>query len=243
MIDFHAHVDLYRSPLRVAERTNRENLFTLAVTTSPRAWKATSQMFRRFQNIHVALGMHPEIVDEKYPELGMLLDGIEKEKFVGEVGLDGSLGAGALFKRQLFVFESVIRRCEECGSRVLSIHSRNAVKDVLTILRKYPKCGVKILHWFSGSIEELDEALNLGCMFSVNRLMTMTRRWRIMAEHIPLDRLLLETDGPFAMFAGRAIYPWEAGETLPALSAQYGIDSRSMERRLRTNLKIILGAI
>ena len=62
MIDFHCHLDLYPDALKLLPETARRNEFTLVVTTSPRAWLATSRVFAGYDNIKVALGMHPEII-------------------------------------------------------------------------------------------------------------------------------------------------------------------------------------
>jgi TatD DNase family protein len=66
MIDFHTHLDLYPNALEIFPRVNSENCFTLAVTTSPHAWLASKKIFSGYDNIKVALGLHPEIVTEKW---------------------------------------------------------------------------------------------------------------------------------------------------------------------------------
>ena len=53
-----------------------------------------------------------------------------------------------------------------------------------------------VMHWFSGSSDELGRALRLGCSFSVGERMLATRRGREYARQLPAARLLLETDLP-----------------------------------------------
>ena len=62
MIDFHCHLDLYENSIKMLPVVADKNIFTLVVTTSPRAWQLTSQLFVGYENIHVAIGLHPEIV-------------------------------------------------------------------------------------------------------------------------------------------------------------------------------------
>jgi len=171
MIDLHTHLDLYPNALDILARVNKENRFTLAVTTSPRAWLATSQVFKGHENIMVALGLHPEVADQKFSELNLLLSSIHKADFIGEVGIDGSSKYSKTLEKQELIFDSTIRECEKAGGRIISIHSRGAASKILSIIRKYPSCGTPILHWFSGSITELKEAVEMRCYFSVNSLM------------------------------------------------------------------------
>lgn len=56
------------------------------------------------------------------------------------------------------------------------IHSRGAASKILSVIKKYPGCGTPILHWFSGSIAELKEAIEMRCYFSVNSLMLKRKR-------------------------------------------------------------------
>ena len=126
MIDFHCHLDLYPDALNLLPIVAERNLFTLVVTTSPRAWQATSRVFAGYDNIKVALGLHPEIVEKKASERSLLVSCISKTKFVGEIGLDGSRIYQETMPLQEAIFIEALEECERCGGKVLSIHSRNA---------------------------------------------------------------------------------------------------------------------
>ncbi len=80
MIDLHSHLDLYPDAFKVLSRVLKENIFTLVVTTSPRAWQATSRVLSKYDNIEVALGMHPEIVGKKANEHELLISSILTSK-------------------------------------------------------------------------------------------------------------------------------------------------------------------
>lgn len=64
-MDLHCHLDLYPNPLELAHKVNEQCGFTLLVTTSPKAWVATSKRMKVFSNIQTALGLHPEIAHLK----------------------------------------------------------------------------------------------------------------------------------------------------------------------------------
>jgi len=239
MIDLHTHLDLYPNVLDILPRVNKENCFTLAVTTSPRAWVATSQVFKGFNNIKTALGLHPEIADQKFHELELLLSLIPKVDYIGEVGIDGSSRYSKTFDKQELIFESTIRECKRLGGRIISIHSRGAASKILSIVRKYPDCGTPILHWFSGSFSELIEAVKMSCYFSVNSQMTYSKRGRDLVSRIPSELVLPESDGPFSTLNGKPIMPWDAMNVCTDLSDIWSIPRHETERMVFNNFKKI----
>lgn len=240
MIDFHSHLDLYPNPLNILHRVNEENRFTLTVTTSPKAWIATSQVFSGYKNIHVSLGLHPEIVNKKYKELDLLLTLIPETPFIGEVGIDGSPRYSQTLNKQTFIFEKIIYNCETAGGRIISIHSRKAESKILSILDKYPGCGKPVLHWFSGSMSDLQHAIELGCFFSINPIMAASKKGKEFISRIPPEKILPESDGPFASIQNKPIMPWEAIKIVPYLSKYWSVSPQTTKKILLENLHNIL---
>lgn len=240
MIDCHCHLDLYPNALDILSETNKRNYFTLAVTTSPRAWLATSRVFSGYEKIQVALGLHPEIVEKKFNELELLLSCISKTRFIGEVGIDGSKAHYSTLNKQKLVFESIIDQCNVLGGRVISIHSRGAVSDVLNILKKYPNCGFPVLHWFTGNLKELKVAIDMHCYFSINLKMLMGQKGRALVERIPYEFVLPESDGPFISKNGRVIFPWEAIEICDVLSTVWNVSNEQAKEILFSNCNRVM---
>ena len=56
-----------------------------------------------------------------------------------------------------------------------------------------------IFHWFTGSIAQLEKAIEIGCYFSINPGMLKTKSGMEVIKAIPIDHVLLETDAPFAL--------------------------------------------
>jgi TatD DNase family protein len=137
MIDMHTHLDLYPDALKIIDKVNKINIFTLAVTTSPKAWLVTSKVFENYKNIYVSVGLHPEIVESKANEVDLLIDCIKNTNFVGEVGIDGSTRFSKSLLLQTRIFERVLQECEIQKGKIISIHSRGAESEVLTLLKKY----------------------------------------------------------------------------------------------------------
>ncbi len=237
MIDLHTHLDLYSNALDILARVNKENHFTLAVTTSPRAWVATSRVFKGYENIKVALGLHPEVADQKFNELDFLLSSIHKTDFIGEVGIDGSAKYSKTLEKQQLIFDSTIRECEKAGGRIISIHSRGAASKTLSIIGKYQNCGTPILHWFSGSMAELKEAVEMRCYFSVNSQMLKSKKGKDLVARIPCELVLPESDGPFATLNGKPIMPWEAIDICSDLSKIWDIPISVAKRQVMNNFE------
>lgn len=131
----------------------------LAVTTSPRAYHATSRVFAGEPRIHVALGLHPEVAEAKAGEERLLVQLIANSPLIGELGLDGSSRFRQSLAVQKRIFTAAIAECERQGGRGISIHSRGAASAVLDVLDAHPRCGKPVLHWFTGSERELARAI------------------------------------------------------------------------------------
>ena len=93
-------------------------------------------------------------------------------------------------------FCELIERCRYDEKKIITIHSRRAVSKILEIIGHNFQFK-PILHWFTGNREELQEAIERGCFFSVNGAMLGSKRFLDLLPIIPSDRILLETDSPF----------------------------------------------
>ncbi|WP_343674910.1 Qat anti-phage system TatD family nuclease QatD [Paraburkholderia heleia] len=240
MMDFHCHLDLYPGARDVYKEASERNSFTWLVTTSPKAFSATSRVLGASPTVLITPGLHPEIAHERASELGLLLQQIEATRTVGEVGLDGSPRYRQHYEVQRRIFNAVVRRCAELGGRTLSIHSRRAVRDVLAELTQHPGYGTAVLHWFSGTIPELKAADAQGCWFSIGPAMFESASGRSLAEKMPRDRVVPESDGPFAKTDGAPVMPWSADETARRLSPLWGLSQEETAETLTSNGKRLL---
>lgn len=242
MIDFHCHLDLYPDGLEVARQTNQWNDFTLVVTTSPRAYHATSRVFGRLPRLHVALGLHPEVAEAKAAELDALVAGIREVRFVGEIGLDGSLPHRKSLPVQERIFKAALGECARQGGRVMSIHSRGAEQNVVQLISLAVPVGVPVLHWFSGALGTLEDACKLGCWFSVGPAMLSGEKGRRLTARMPMDRILPETDGPFAKVGAKPLMPWQAMDVSHTLAELWGVELQHARDQLSENLERLLKA-
>jgi TatD DNase family protein len=237
MIDFHCHLDLYPNPEAVVRECVSRGVYVLSVTTTPSAWRGTSALARGASRIRTALGLHPQIVHERKGELPLFEQLLPEVRYVGETGLDGSPEYKQSWDDQLRAFTQILDLCEKAGGRVLTIHSRRAARQVLDRLTEYPRAGTPILHWFSGSPSELVRAVDLGCWFSVGPAMLAGQKGRALASRMPRERVLTETDGPFAQLEGRAAMPWDAEQATKLLAEVWGIPMQEAAKQVSDNLR------
>ena len=236
----HCHLDLYPNSLQLLNEVARRNLFTLVVTTSPRAWLATSNVFSGHPNIEVGLGLHPEIVHLKHTERNILMDEIKNVRFVGEVGIDGSMEHKSTLEMQVSIFNDVLNECQLQGGKILSIHSRGATKHTLDLLDKYPQLGTPILHWFSGTEKDLIRAVERGCWFSVGPVMLKSKKGLSLLSNMPLNRILPESDGPFAQIKNIPVMPWQAFDITETIALSFNISIAEARKNMTANLRKLL---
>ncbi|MDZ7866000.1 Qat anti-phage system TatD family nuclease QatD [Acidovorax sp.] len=239
-MDFHCHLDLYPGAKAVSEEAALRNEFTWLVTTSPRAYDATSRVLGHVPRVLITPGLHPELVETRAGELPQLLQQMEHAVAVGEVGLDGSYRFKSSLAIQRQVFDAVVSRSRELGGRTLSIHSRGAAKEVLSILLKNPGFGTAVLHWFTGTVGEMETAYKLGCWFSIGPAAFNSAAGRTLVAKIPRDRVVPESDGPFAEDNGVPVQPWSMERTAQLFAPQWECAEPEAFEILRTNGRRLL---
>lgn len=240
-MDLHCHLDLYPSPAEVVQEIDRRNLTVFSVTTTPSAYLKTKALAEHSKSIFTGIGLHPQIVSQRFGELNQIERHIERADFVGEIGLDGGPEHKNSWDKQVTVFRKALELAETAGGKVLSIHSRRAAEPVITELLKGNGNNTPILHWFSGSKKQLNAAIEAGCWFSVGPAMLAGAKGRELLAKIPLDRVVLETDGPFTQKNNIPYKPWDALELCqPILCDIYEITAIEAEENLSRNLAIIL---
>lgn len=237
MIDFHCHLDLYPDPYRMAHDCESRNLDVLSVTTTPSAWPGTAALARGSARIRTALGLHPQIAHERKGELPLFEKLLPETRYVGEIGLDGAPESKRHWSDQTLVFTCILSACACAGGRILSIHSRRAATPVLDALQVHSGAGTPILHWFSGSQRELARAVELGCWFSVGPAMLVGSKGRALTANMPRDRVLTESDGPFARVDTRAALPWDAERATTALAELWAEPVDEVCEQLASNLR------
>lgn len=202
-VDTHVHLDLMTNGVEIARAAQDLGIGLFCTTVTPHDTAAALKRFSNRPNVRVGAGLHPWWLADGTcgdADVEMLEDLVVCSRYVGEVGLDAGKRGAAGLEQQTTAFERIMTAVSEhpLPGRVISIHAIRSVNRVLDILERTDTFATSscILHWFSGSSDELWRAVRLGCFFSINEHMLATKRGREYARILPDDRLLLETDAP-----------------------------------------------
>lgn len=193
--DVHMHLDLVKNREVIIEYIEREKSYTIAMTNLPVLYNRYISKYRELKYIRFALGFHPELVYEYENQMYIFVKYLKDAKYIGEIGLDYTIKNQDNINAQKRVFKEIINLCNKEGDKVLSVHSRSAVKDVNDVIGKFN--GTVIMHWFTGNEIELNKSIYNGYYFSINEKMINTEKKKMLIKNIPIDKLLIESDAPF----------------------------------------------
>ena len=217
LIDSHAHIDDARfdadrdSVLERAAAADVELIMNIGADMSSSARSVA--LAEQYPQIYATVGMHPHDAKEmQEQDYRQLLRWAEHPKVVaiGEIGLDYHYDLSPRpVQKEVFLRQLDIAR--QTGKPFV-IHEREAHADTFEIIRTAAKGLAGVFHCFSGSIETAREYLKLGFYISVAGPVTFPKsaKTKEVAQFVPLDRLLIETDSPYLTpqaFRGRRTEP------------------------------------
>lgn len=204
LIDTHAHLDfkdydeILDDVIGNAKDANVDKVIIPSVTLEeiPKIIKLSED----YDDIYAAVAVHPSSVkedwDKSYYARLTQYAGLDKVVAIGETGLDYYWDK-SFIEEQKRVFRLHMRLAEETGLPVI-VHDREAHADILEILKEFP--GVKgVMHCFSGDLEFALECIEIGYYIGIGGVVTFknAKDMKEVAEKIPLEWLVLETDAPF----------------------------------------------
>jgi len=204
LVDSHCHLDFpeLAGDLDAVTALMRENGVThaLCVSVTLQDFPRVRSLAERYRQIYASVGVHPDYPDvpEVTPDEIVELARHPKVVAIGETGLDYYRIKGDL-EWQRKRFRDHIQAARGCG-KPLIIHTREAAVDTLRIMREeraHEAGGV--MHCFTESWEVAQAAMELGFYISFSGIVTFknARALKEVAQRVPLDRMLIETDSPY----------------------------------------------
>ena len=154
----------------------------------------------RFDNFYASVGVHPDYEDIEEPTVDELVRLAQHPKIVaiGETGLDYFRLTGDL-EWQRTRFRTHIRAAVKCA-KPLIIHTRSAANDTLRIMQEEGANQVGgVMHCFTESLDVALAAIEMGFYISFSGIVTFKNATQLkeVAQAIPLDKMLVETDSPY----------------------------------------------
>lgn len=237
-LDTHCHLDLFKDPLETLEAA--PDTVVVAVTELPSRFRLLEARFRRDRRVRVALGLHPLQADTAGPiEEGQLIRSLTRAEYVGEIGLDFSRHGRDTKASQLRVLDRLLAE-PLLRHRVVTAHSRGAEK---ILIERFADAGIiAILHWYTGPAGLIDSALAAGLYFSVNPSMLRTEKGRATVAALPRDRVLTESDGPFAKTGTRSVEPSDMSRLVTELGRRWDITQSQAAGIVHDNLASLYAA-
>lgn len=236
LIDTHFHLDFYKNHKEIYEQISKAEQYTLCVTNSPGVYLSCKKLYAETRYIKFALGFHPHEILKRKLSLRDFQLCLNKTNYIGEVGLDFSKNYMESRQIQIASFNSIIKYVQE-NNKLASIHIREAENEAIEILDKLrpQKC---IIHWFTGSEEQLQCLIQLGCYFSVNTYMVRNQSLIKKIKLIPTEKLLIESDGPFTKVNGHTFSPDLLNEAYEVIEKALGVTN--LRKIVFTNFSCIL---
>ncbi len=249
LYDMHCHLGFAENACELAAALAGDGGGALSATVEPSEYVRMRELLADEPAVRVGLGLHPWWLDDGRcgeDDVANCIELAQEARFIAEIGLDFGKRCETSRDVQLGAFERVCAVAGAAGRKVLSLHAVNAATEVLDVLEKTgclaPGGGGSctcILHWYSGSSDQLQRAVRLGCHFSINPRMLQTKRGREYARILPASRLLLETDLPPS--AGGSFDPDKILRILPdTLEALEALRGEPLADRIAANSEALL---
>lgn len=237
-MDAHMHFDLYKRKELVLDYIEKKHSYTIAVTNLPELYERYYLKYHDYKYIKIALGIHPELVFQYKQQFEIFKKLFNTTRYIGEIGLDFTTPNEENKNAQREVFSRIISMCNDSTDKILTIHSRRAEKECLEIMKDFS--GKVIMHWYSGNLTMLREAIKRGYFFSVNHQMTFSNNGRKIIDEIPLNRILIESDAPFTRGLS-ANYSIEfMNDVYSYLSRTRGLSLIEIQQVIKNNFRSVL---
>lgn len=259
----HVHFPTYESDKDdVISRAQEADVKMITVGTQLSTSESAIKIAHEYpEDIWATIGYHPNHAEEEHwhhdknEQENSEKEIYDEKKFlelardpkvvaIGECGMDYFRIKNEETKaKQKEIFISQIGIAREVG-KPLMIHCRDAFKDLIKILKAEGKdLKPGIVHFFTGTIEDTRELLDLGYSFAFGGVVTFTRNYDEQIKLAGPDRILSETDAPYVApepFRGKRNEPAYVVHAVKKLTEILGISEEKLKVEIWTNAQRIL---
>ena len=206
LVDSHCHLNLLDLTPdagdlnKIIARAQAQDVhFFLNVCVDLANFPALLETTERYPFVCTSVGLHPNERDEEIDQDTLIrLAQHKKVIAIGETGLDYFRSTGDLdwqrerFRNHIFTAKTL--------KKPLIIHTRDAKEDTLTIMQEENARDAQgVMHCFSEDLATAKRALDMDFYISFSGIVTFKSATVLqdVAKHIPLNRILIETDAPY----------------------------------------------
>lgn len=242
LIDTHCHLDLFPDIARDPLQEDTDGIKTISVTNAPYLYEHNATLFANAKHIRIAVGLHPELAMQFSEQVGLFEATLGASRYVGEIGLDGSPRFAKTFDMQKEVFVKLLEAIRKAGSKIITVHTRNAATETIALLKQYLRgtgCKV-ILHWYTGDAADLKAAVGHGYYFSINHKMISTDKGKQLIRLIPKQQILTETDAPFTLDGIIKTRKQSLEATVRGLAALFSMTEDAVRELVYGNFQAVL---
>ncbi|MDP1872127.1 MAG: TatD family hydrolase [Gallionella sp.] len=244
-IDSHCHINFHELAENIddvlAKMQQNEVLAALCVSVNLRDFPQVLVLASEYQHIYASVGVHPDYEDVEDPTVARLVELAQHPKVIaiGETGLDYYRLTGDL-EWQRERFRNHIRAAQLCN-KPLIIHTRSAAEDTLRLMAEEGAGSVGgVMHCFTENWEVAKAALDMGFYISFSGIVTFKNALQIkeVAQRVPLDRMLIETDSPYLApvpFRGKLNQPAYVKHVAEEIALLRGIGVAEVGRQTSEN--------
>jgi len=160
-----------------------------------------TEMKKQWPNqCHLMFGLHPCSVKENWKEEIQQIEMYSKEyNFVaiGEIGLD--FYRDLTFKAEQTEALHYQLSWAESLQKPVALHTRNSIDETVSIVKQHSSLPGGVFHCFSGTLEQAEKILEIpGFYLGIGGVLTFKNsHLREILLHVPLERIVLETDAPY----------------------------------------------
>lgn len=241
-IDSHTHLDLFENNINKAiEDINKNGILTLANSMDVDSYIKNKEYSKKSKFIESCFGIHPWKAAYYKGGLEELIPYIEESEIIGEIGLDYLwVEDKSTFDMQRKVFNFILEESIKLN-KVITLHTKDAEEEIYEALKKY-NYNKAIIHWYSGEMKTLQKFIELGCYFTISVDMGYSEKTNEVLSKIPMDKLLLETDGPKALewVNGEYAYPSEIKNVYEKVAKFKGISNTDLLEIVENNVKRLI---
>ena len=249
IIDSHAHIDFDKfdedreAMVARAQDAGVAHIIQIAMGPAEENFARAYKMVETYPHCFMAAGLHPHDADHYTPEVAeRIRQYLHKDRVValGEIGLDYYYDNSDR-ERQRDCFAALMKLAID-EHKPICVHTRDAFEDTHQLTGDadvFAKAG-GVIHCFTGTKPQADAFVEQGAYISFSGVVTFPKATEVQeaAKHVPIERILVETDCPFLApvpYRGKRNEPAFVTETVKAIAALKGMRVEEVAERTFDN--------